>query len=274
MNRIFVSYRTSDAKKDAHRLAVDLERIFGDDQVFFDKHDLRGGAAWRDSIGQALGERPIVLVLMTPDLVGAAHPEGGRRIDRDDDPIRGELVAAQRHGALVVPLLTEGMTMPGRALLPADLHFMAEAHALKLRTDDWAHDLGRLVNDLDRQGVKRPASAPVLPAAAPAGGLGGVWVVLGVALLLWLLVVAGAENEGTPEAYLGAAVMILVPLGMFVYAFRRLRRVHNAAQWAALVLAVLSVVLLLYYVGEGGGTGDEAQGRYRPPVTSTIAPVV
>jgi hypothetical protein len=273
MNRIFISYRTSDAKKDAHRLAVDLERVFGDEQVFFDKHDLRGGAAWRDSIGAALGERPIVLVLMTPELVGAAHPEGGRRIDRDDDPIRGELVEANRHGALVVPLLTEGMTMPGRSVLPAELHFMAEAHALKLRTDDWAHDLVRLIADLTRQGVEPVAvAAPV--AALPPASLTGVWVVFGIALLLWLIVVGSAENEATPQAYVGAAVLILFPLGMFIYAFRRLRAAGNAAQWAALALAGLTGIMLLYYIGEGGWTDEDPHAGYRPPVTSMTAPVV
>ena len=44
MNRIFVSYRNSDGFKDANRLAVDLNRVFGKDQVFLDKQDLRGGS--------------------------------------------------------------------------------------------------------------------------------------------------------------------------------------------------------------------------------------
>lgn len=278
MNRIFVSYRTSDAKKDAHRLAVDLERVFGDEQVFFDKHDLRGGAAWRDSIGQALGERPIVLLLMTPDLIGAAHPEGGRRIDRDDDPIRSELVAANGHGALIVPLLTEGMTMPGRPTLPPDLHFMAEAHALKLRTDDWAHDLQRLIGDLTRQGVQpRGGGAAPAPPVALAGPLTSVWWVFGIALVLWIIVVAGAENESTPDAYVGAAVVILFPLGMFIYCFRRFSAARLAARWAALALAVLSGILFLGYAAQGdwtSGDGLGVGGGYRPPVTSMIAPVV
>lgn len=272
MNRIFISYRTSDAKKDANRLAVDLERIFGDEQVFFDKHDLRGGAAWRDSIGQALGQRPVVLVVMTPDLIGAAHPEGARRIDRDDDPIRGELVAAQSHGALVVPLLTEGMTMPGRALLPPDLHFLAEAHALKLRTDDWAHDLGKLVADLKRQGIQARAGADEVE-QVPAG-LGGVWMVFGAALVLWLLVAIGAHEEPDSDTYTGAAVVMLFPLGMFIWCFRRLRSARRAWQWAMLGMAVLTGVMVLGYVQLAVETSGYDVGRYRPPVTSITAPVV
>ncbi len=274
MNRIFISYRTSDAKKDAHRLAVDLERIFGDEQVFFDKHDLRGGAAWRDSIGAALGQRPVVLVVMTPELIGAEHPDGGRRIDRDDDPIRGELVAAQGHGALVVPLLTEGMTMPGRSVLPPDLHFMAEAHALKLRTDDWAHDLAKLVADLKGQGIAA-RSEPEDRQDAGANP-GAIWMVFGAALLLWLIVVIGAHEETDADTYTGAAVIMLFPLGMFIYCFRRWRAVRRAWQWAGLGMAVLSGIMLLGYVqlAVGGGGGGEAVGAYRPPLTSITAPVV
>ena len=55
MNRIFISYRSSDGFKDATRLAVDLNRVFGKDQVFLDKQDLRGGSSWRDEIMGALG---------------------------------------------------------------------------------------------------------------------------------------------------------------------------------------------------------------------------
>jgi hypothetical protein len=280
MNRIFISYRTSDGKKDANRLAEDLNRIFGDDQVFFDKHDLQGGAAWRDAIGHALGQRPVVLLLMTPDLFGAPHPDGtGRRIDHADDPIRMELVFAQRQGALIVPLLTEGMVMPGKASLPGDLHFIGEAHALKLRTDDWSHDLGRLVTDLTKQGIQqRVPAAQGLLAEPPARELGAVWVMFWVAVALWILVAAAAEHEPDAETYLGAGFVMLFPLGMFIYTFQRFRAARRGARWAALALAVLSGVMVLGYFAQSASgdapAGTGATSGYRPPVTSMTAPVV
>lgn len=171
MNRVFISYRSADGKKDADRLCADLSRLFGADQIFFDKQDLRGGAAWRSAIEQALGTRPVVLLLITPALLGEAHPDGGRRIDRDDDPIVGEMHTAREAGALIVPLLTEGTLMPPAREWPAKLRFITEAHALKLRTDDWADDLDRIVEDLARQGIAPQVSAPVpqplMPAAKP-----------------------------------------------------------------------------------------------------------
>lgn len=154
MNRIFISYRSSDGKKDADRLCADLSRLYGEDQVFFDKQDLRGGHSWRSAIMAALGTQPVVLLLFTPELLGMVHPEGGRRIDRDDDPIRGEVLTAQANGATIVPLLTEGMLMPATADIPGPLRFLKESHALKLRTEDWADDLNKIVADLASHGIK------------------------------------------------------------------------------------------------------------------------
>ncbi|QHE76222.1 toll/interleukin-1 receptor domain-containing protein [Hydrogenophaga sp. PBL-H3] len=159
MSRIFISYRSSDGKKDADRLCADLSRLYGEDQVFFDKQDLRGGHSWRSAILAALGTRPVVLLLITPDLLGMVHPEGGRRVDRDDDPIRGEVLTAQGHGATIIPLLTEGMLMPATTDIPAPLRFLKESHALKLRTEDWADDLNKIVADLASHGI-HPLTTP------------------------------------------------------------------------------------------------------------------
>lgn len=168
MNRVFISYRSADGKKDADRLCADLSRLYGDDQIFFDKQDLRGGMAWRSAIEQALGSRPVVLLLITPALLGETHPEGGRRIDRGDDPIVAEMHAARESGAIIVPLLTEGTLMPPLRDWPAALRFIPEAHALKLRTDDWADDVERIVEDLTRHGIAPQRTAqPLAQAPAP-----------------------------------------------------------------------------------------------------------
>lgn len=165
MNRIFISYRSSDGKKDAARLTADLNERFGEQLVFYDKQDLVGGSSWRDAINATLGSQPVVLVLITPDLLGAQHPEGGRRIDREDDPIRGELLTARNSGAVIIPLLTDGMQMPVGHSLPAPLQFLGEAHARPLRTDDWNVDLQRIVDDLQAHHIAAPTAPP--PAMQP-----------------------------------------------------------------------------------------------------------
>lgn len=209
MNRIFISYRSSDGKKDAARLAADLNERFGEQLVFYDKQDLVGGSSWRDAINATLGSQPVVLVLITPDLLGAQHPEGGRRVDREDDPIRGELLTARNSGAVIIPLLTDGVQMPASHLLPAPLQFLSEAHARPLRTDDWNADLQRIVDDLRAHRIAAPAASPpaiqplVSPmAATSAHGLlrwlkiGGAAVAVLVAALLVIGLLAPDDNGG------------------------------------------------------------------------------
>lgn len=202
MNRIFISYRSSDGKKDAARLAADLNERFGEQLVFYDKQDLVGGASWRDAIKATLGSQPVVLVLVTPDLLGAPHPEGGRRIDREDDPIRGELLTARHSGAVIIPLLTDGMQMPASHLLPAPLQFLGEAHARPLRTDDWNADLQRIVDDLRAHRIAAPAASPVAiqPLVSPMGTSSAP------GLLRWLKV-GGAAVAVLVAALLGLGLL-------------------------------------------------------------------
>ncbi|MGE0097292.1 MAG: TIR domain-containing protein [Hydrogenophaga sp.] len=201
MNRIFISYRASDGKKDADRLCADLSRLYGPDQVFFDKQDLRGGLSWRSAIMAALGTRPVVLLLITPDLLSMQHPEGGRRIDREDDPIRGEVLTAQKQGAMIVPLLTEGMAMPAASELPEALRFLRESHALKLRTEDWSTDLDRLMVDLREHGIT-PLSPSGPEPAPPRRTLGqrvqrGLTWVGGIVVALVVLGLLLPDDEDT-----------------------------------------------------------------------------
>lgn len=212
MNRIFISYRSSDGKKDAARLAADLNERFGEQLVFYDKQDLVGGSSWRDAINATLGSRPAVLVLVTPDLLGAPHPNGGRRIDQEDDPIRGELLTARNSGAVIMPLLVDGAIMPSVQQLPAPLQFFSEAHARPLRTDDWNADLQRIVDDLKTHRIvpgsgAAPAIQPLMASTAQAVVhrvqrwlmyVGGVMVAL-VAIGL-MLPDDKATNTAPPEA--------------------------------------------------------------------------
>lgn len=149
---IFISYRSADGKKDAARLAEDLRDIFGAPQVFFDKHDLQGGSSWREQIGQALGQQPVVLLIISEQFFGARN-EQGLRIDQPDDPVRMEVIDSMRVGARLLPLLCEGVRMPSSASLPVELRSVPEAHALKLRTEDWRADLLKLADRLVALGI-------------------------------------------------------------------------------------------------------------------------
>lgn len=214
MNRIFISYRSADGSKDASRLAEDLGRVFGDEHVFLDRQDLRGGSSWRAEIAGTLDHRPVALFLITPDFAGARHPDGRLRIADADDPVRCEIQAAVDAGATLMPLLIDGTPMPAADSLPEALRGITEMHALPLRTDDWVRvDFPRLVADLERLGVQRTdrRSAPATASAAtPSGSRRVAWLAGVTALLAVIGLLFTFRPVSVPTAS-GAIVDVAVP---------------------------------------------------------------
>ena len=168
--RIFISYRTGDGADKATALARDLGRVFGSDAVFLDKEDLPGGSAWRQEIGRALQQQPVLLLLLTPQLIEATGPDGRLRIADADDPVRREVELALEASAHLIPVLCDGLQSPPDATrLPAPFNRIGELTWRKLRAYDWAHDVERLVADLVALGVPRVADGPATDGAAAAG---------------------------------------------------------------------------------------------------------
>jgi len=179
--RIFISYRTSDGKDKATALARDLGARFGDEQVFLDKDDLRGGSAWRDEVQRTLGAKPVLLLLITPQLLTATDATGALRIADPDDPVRREFSAALEAGAHLIPLLCDGVDAPPSAAeLPKPFDRLGEYTWRRLRAYDWKSDLERLVDDLQALGIM-PRSHPAAPSSTRALRIAALAV--GIALL-------------------------------------------------------------------------------------------
>lgn len=152
--RIFISYRTADGVDKATALARDLGEIFGDEAVFLDKDDLRGGTAWRNEIHRALDAKPILLLLVTPLLLAAVDDHGQARIADDNDPVRKELQEALAAGASVIPVLCDGLDdIPDASRLPPPFDRIGELTWRKLRAYDWENDIERLTDDLKAFGI-------------------------------------------------------------------------------------------------------------------------
>ena len=254
MNRIFISYRSSDGFKDATRLAADLNRVFGPDQVFLDKQDLRGGSSWRDEIMGALGAKPIVLALITPDYFGAVV-DGSRRIDRADDPVREELLAAFDAKAQIIPLLSEGVKMPPAGSLPEPLQPIGSRHALKLRSEDWNNDLVRLIEDIVAGGVKVQDKDWRLSYGGAPQVRAGRWVAVAVIAFLIVLgfeAILIAEGPSDDEGdYFGAAVVGLMPLAAAWYAVRMLKGSARKPRYTAIAMLLLTGWQLVSIVVRG-----------------------
>lgn len=203
--RIFISYRTADGVDKATALARDLGKVFGDEAVFLDKDDLRGGSAWRSEIQSALDAKPVLLLLVTPQLISAVDSQGQPRLAGADDPVRRELEIALEAGARVIPVLCDGLNEPPDASsLPPPFDCIGELTWRQLRAYDWEHDVERLIDDLKAVGISTVAApggsvrAPRTSGAAAMehGSRKLFWAVglVALAAALWLFGRGGTTN--------------------------------------------------------------------------------
>lgn len=68
-----------------------------------------------------------------------------RRIDRESDYVRTEIVTALQRGIRTVPVLIEGAEMPDSSELPEDLRPLARKNALILDFNRFDAEVGRLI---------------------------------------------------------------------------------------------------------------------------------
>ena len=166
---VFISYRRQEANWLAAWLHDRLVAHFGEARVFLDIDWIKPGVDFMQVITEAIARSRVLLVIIGQQWL-AAEGDGGRRLDRPDDPVRVELETALRQGLRVIPLLLEGATMPRTGDLPGALAGLARLNALQVGYQSARSDVARLVETLaDELGI---APTPGLPTAESAVGLG------------------------------------------------------------------------------------------------------
>lgn len=198
MKRLYISYRGTDGRKIADRLAQALIQRFGTEQIAHHPRTPQDVHSWHDELLQALGRQPRVLVVVTPDLFGARSDSGQVCVDDPDDPVRRELESALLTRATLIPLLTDQVLMPDGAYLPMSLRPFAECQPLHLHSSHWSEDLERLCSELQSTGLTPPLGGVHPPHAGPhALPLAGL-VLASFSLLGVLMVVSRDIPPGAP----------------------------------------------------------------------------
>ncbi len=104
---IFVSYRIADTLQTADRLAAELKRTFGPDEVFFDRRTIEPGETWDSRIEAAVKGAKVVLVLIGKRWLKEQDDYGVRRLDVPGDWVRREVEEALNVPGRVVPVLVD-----------------------------------------------------------------------------------------------------------------------------------------------------------------------
>lgn len=140
MSQIFISYSRTDSDF-VNGLIQDLERKGFD--VWVDTQDIKGGAAWRAAIAQAIRECQAFLLVLSPNSV-------------DSRNIEQELSVASNHDRQVIPILYQPCDIPDELALP-----LASLQRIDfIERSNYEEALGRLVQALGGQTDTHPSQPP------------------------------------------------------------------------------------------------------------------
>jgi len=142
--RIFISYRRSDAKGYAGRLSDSLEEYFGNNRVFRDIEDIKGGAAFGDVIKENIQSADAVIVLIGPTWLSVTGKDNKPRLLDPGDWVAQEITSAIELGIPLFPVLIEQTPMPRQEELPEKLHPILQYNAITISDNSWSNDVLRL----------------------------------------------------------------------------------------------------------------------------------
>jgi hypothetical protein len=143
---VFVNYRRSDTRHVAARIGEKLATRLGESRVFLDVQSIRPGRDFRVAVQAAIQHSAVMLVLIGPDWIVAAQPDGRRRLDDPDDHVRTEIEEGLQHDVVVIPVLIDGTPMPAENALPGALAPLAACHAMRVDHHHFRRDDAALID--------------------------------------------------------------------------------------------------------------------------------
>lgn len=150
---IFVSYRRADSQDSAEQLHRELGPIYGEDRVFRDqeRYGIAVGDDFAKRILAALSSCQVVLVVIGRKWLQRRGLFRRQRLAESDDWVRRELLWAEEHQRMIMPVLVDGASMPSERDLPRELRFLRKYNALSIDfhlTRSRNQNLDRLINQL------------------------------------------------------------------------------------------------------------------------------
>lgn len=250
MSGVFISYRRDDSGVEARRVADDLRRKFGYNQVFLDVDDIDPGVRFEEVIDARLAEIDAFVPIIGPDWVSARDHQGRLRLFDQHDHVRQEIAHALSSGVAVVPVLVDGAMMPREDQLPPDLQSLCAINALVAESSDLGDDVDRLARAL-----KDDLTVRTIPSRAGGGflyswtGLVGVFTFILVMSLQSCQLFPVEGEPAPPNRPLGLTVVVLVfalGLGTIILIRRAMRARRGARRVTVTVLLyVIAPVLMV-----------------------------
>jgi len=146
MAQIFISYRRKDSATITHSIYEQLTVQFGKGRVFMDSEVIRGGESFKEAIAARIKKTDVLLVVIGKNWLNELEE---KKKNGQEDYVQFELELAHSSGVNIIPVLVNDAVIPSPELLPAELDFLREKHALPVRVgSDFRRDINRLVKDI------------------------------------------------------------------------------------------------------------------------------
>jgi predicted RNA-binding Zn ribbon-like protein len=162
MPGIFFSYRRDDTQGFAGRLAHDLSRALGPEQVFSDI-EIPFGSDFGEVLHRAIAASDALLVVIGRRWATDAGEGRRSRLFDADDWVRTEIEAALSQGKVIIPVLVGGAVMPPAMALPETIQQLTRIQAASFEDRHWDADLASLIARL----------RPMVPGLGEAGHQAG-----------------------------------------------------------------------------------------------------
>lgn len=169
-DKVFISYRRSDAQPSVTALRQLLEQRVGAERVFQDAAGIDPGDQFPDVLRAELARARVVVAVIGPTWLTVADQWGRRRLDKPTDWVRIELADALANPQVtVIPLLVEGGMLPSAEdavdALPEPLVSLVSRQVVRADHSNWEISLQPLIGKIIEL-LGAPPQSPDVPATS------------------------------------------------------------------------------------------------------------
>lgn len=155
--KIFINYRIDDTFKEANRLSLELQQLFGEDAVFFDIRSIEAGEIWDNRIEIEARSARLAFILIGKNWFFAQNKTNGRqRLEEVNDWVRREIEIFQEEKVRIIPVLINNAQLPDESAiqhLPI-LKNLIRCQTIDLRNKKWKTDFQKIVDLLKQNGFE------------------------------------------------------------------------------------------------------------------------
>lgn len=213
---VFISYRRSETAELARRLQGHLEKTLA---VWMNVYDIRPDGDRTAVIPKTLEPCDAIVVLIGPRWLESNGDQDG--LDKPNDYVRLEIEYALEHQKILIPIPAEGIEMPSADKLPDSLRPLVAIEPFAVRETTFAADASRLDQLIKKRIEERDRKE---------SSVGIVWLLVAIALLLFLWRVASVEPPPPTPEQTGPPYTIAIT-NLCSRSVSVLIRYHNGSEW-------------------------------------------